>query len=90
MVDIVRFAAPQAVSAPRIRLVNHAVTAPKPSLARSNSETLSLATALAQQGPPVESAKVAQLRAAVDGGTYVVDVATLADAMMRFGGGPRV
>jgi flagellar biosynthesis anti-sigma factor FlgM len=59
--------------------LSRAVSAP-------STQTLSLAAALAQKGPPFDAEKVALLRAAIASGTYMVDLASIADGIIRFGG----
>lgn len=49
------------------------------------SKLVSMARALAEQGPPIDSAKVARVRQALADGTYHVDVEALASAMLRYG-----
>lgn len=45
---------------------------------------LGLTRTLAEQGPPVDVARVAALRTAIAGGDYRVDAAALAQAMLAF------
>jgi negative regulator of flagellin synthesis FlgM len=64
-----------------------------PSLAPVNVERIkslpklvTLASALAEQGPPVDFAKIAQVRQAIALGTYRVNPEAIAEGMMRFAG----
>jgi flagellar biosynthesis anti-sigma factor FlgM len=50
---------------------------------------LSLAAALAQKGPPFDAERIASLRAAITSGEYRVDLTSVADAIIRFGGAAR-
>jgi flagellar biosynthesis anti-sigma factor FlgM len=56
----------------------------------SGSATLSrlihLARTLADEGPPIDSAKIAQVRQAIADGNYHIDVEALANAMLRDSG----
>lgn len=53
---------------------------------KSLPKLVSLASALAEQGPPVDFAKIAQVRQAIALGTYRVNPDKVADAMLRFAG----
>lgn len=46
---------------------------------------LSLASALAQKGPPFDAAKVAALKVAIASGNYQINLGNIADGMIRFG-----
>jgi flagellar biosynthesis anti-sigma factor FlgM len=50
---------------------------------------LSLAAALAQKGPPFDAERVANLKAAIASGLYRVDLTSIADSIVRFGGAAR-
>jgi flagellar biosynthesis anti-sigma factor FlgM len=89
MVDNVRFGLARPVPTHRPSAATEVVRALPSTVTPVASATLSLATALAQSGPPYDPVKVAQLRAAISSGTYTIDLGAVADAMMRFGGGPR-
>jgi flagellar biosynthesis anti-sigma factor FlgM len=86
MVDSVTFG--PARLAPGLRASGAAEAAPKRenSLKPAAPHSLSLATALAQKGPPYDAEKVASLRAALASGTYKVDLGAVADGIIRFGG----
>lgn len=47
------------------------------------SKLISMARSLADQGPPIDGAKVARVRQALADGTYRIDVEALANAMLR-------
>ncbi len=47
--------------------------------------SLSLASALAQKGPPFDASKVASLKAAIASGNYQINLGTIADGIIRFG-----
>ena len=64
-----------------------------PSVAAVNVESIkslpklvSLANELAEQGPPVDFAKIAQVRQAIALGTYRVSPDAIAEGIMRFAG----
>lgn len=48
-------------------------------------QSLSLASALAQKGPPFDADKVASLRAAIASGNYQINLGNIADGIIRFG-----
>ena len=48
----------------------------------------SLVKSLADEGPPVDHARIAQLRQAIASGHYRPDAAAIADAMLRHHGWP--
>jgi flagellar biosynthesis anti-sigma factor FlgM len=86
MVDSVTFG--PARLAPGLRASGAAEAAPKREkmLKPAAPHSLSLATALAQKGPPYDTEKVASLRAALASGAYKVDLGAVADGIIRFGG----
>jgi flagellar biosynthesis anti-sigma factor FlgM len=47
--------------------------------------SLSLASALAQKGPPFDADKIASLRAAIASGSYQTNLGNIADGIVRFG-----
>jgi flagellar biosynthesis anti-sigma factor FlgM len=53
---------------------------------KSLPKLVNLASALAEQGPPIDFAKIAQVRQAIALGTYRVEPEKIADGMMRFAG----
>jgi flagellar biosynthesis anti-sigma factor FlgM len=53
---------------------------------KSLPKLVSLASTLAEQGPPVDFAKIAQVRQAIAEGSYRVNPDKIAGAMMRFAG----
>lgn len=52
--------------------------------ATSLPKLVSMAAELARQGPPVDFARIAQLRQAIAQGSYAVDVDSIAHAMIGF------
>ena len=88
MVDLVTLQAAQ------LAVVSHKkaadVAVPQPNAARTAqpaAQNISLAKALAQQGPAFDAERVAALRAAIAAGEYHIDLGAIADGMMRFGTG---
>lgn len=55
-----------------------------PSGTATLSTLINLARTLADQGPPIDTAKIAQVRQAIADGNYQVDVEALANAMLRY------
>jgi negative regulator of flagellin synthesis FlgM len=53
---------------------------------KSLPKLVNLASALAEQGPPIDFAKIAQVRQAIALGTYRVEPEKIAEGMMRFAG----
>lgn len=53
---------------------------------KSLPKLVSLANELADQGPPVDFAKIAQVRQAIALGTYRVSPEAIAEGIMRFAG----
>jgi negative regulator of flagellin synthesis FlgM len=53
---------------------------------KSLPKLVTLASTLAEQGPPVDFAKIAQVRQAIALGTYRVNPDQIAEEMMRFAG----
>ena len=53
---------------------------------KSLPKLVSLANALAEQGPPVDFAKIAQVRQAIALGTYRIEPDKIAEAMTRLAG----
>ncbi|MGB5077752.1 MAG: flagellar biosynthesis anti-sigma factor FlgM [Sphingorhabdus sp.] len=64
---------------------NHGKAA-APESSASLSKLISLARTLADQGPPIDTAKIAQVRQAIADGSYQIDVEALANAMLRDSG----
>lgn len=60
-----------------------APAAEQPVAAAPLSKLTAAARALADAGPPVDYARIAQIRAAISQGSYTVDSKALADAMLR-------
>lgn len=55
-----------------------------PAKAQSLPTLVSLAADLAQQGPPVDYAKIAQIRQAIASGTYEIDFRATAAAILGY------
>ena len=51
----------------------------------TNARSLSLASALAQMGPPFDAGKVASLKAAIASGSYQINLGAIADGIVLFG-----
>lgn len=58
---------------------SHAVTG------KSLPKLIELARALTEQGPPVDYAKIAQIRQAIAQGEYHIDTEAIASAILRYG-----
>lgn len=64
------------------------IAAPQPNVgppAKPTTQNISLATALAQKGPPFDAERVASLKAAIASGKFRIDLGAIADGVMRFG-----
>ncbi len=48
---------------------------------------ISLASALAQKGPPFDAERIASLKEAMANGNYRIDLGAIADGIIRFGSG---
>lgn len=57
---------------------------PAPSPTASLPKLVSIAAELAEQGPPVDYAKIAQVRQAIAKGEYSVDVQSIAHALVGY------
>jgi flagellar biosynthesis anti-sigma factor FlgM len=55
-----------------------------PTQTASLPKLVQMASALAQQGTPIDYAKIAQIRHAIANGDYKIDTSRIADAMLRF------
>jgi flagellar biosynthesis anti-sigma factor FlgM len=49
------------------------------------TQNISLASALAQKGPPFDPARIASLKEAIASGSYRIDLGAIADGIIRFG-----
>ena len=49
------------------------------------AQNISLASALAQKGPPFDAARIASLKEAIASGNYRIDLGAIADGVIRFG-----
>jgi flagellar biosynthesis anti-sigma factor FlgM len=86
MVDSVNFRPAKPVP------LSHVVTQRDTQPSRTNdavvsphTQSLSLASALAQMGPPFDAGKVDFLKAAIANGSYRIDLGAIADGIIRFG-----
>lgn len=61
---------------------------PELRLSPSLPKLVGLARQLAQAGPPVDYAKIAQVRQAISQGSYEIDADAIAGAMLAFGRKP--
>lgn len=86
MVDSVTFGPAKPVPLSR-NVAPNAQLASKVSMPSSlaSAQRLSLASALAQMGPPFDAGKVASLKAAIASGSYQIDLGSIADGIVRFG-----
>jgi negative regulator of flagellin synthesis FlgM len=90
MVDPVSISARPAPS----RIMVEPATQPKKSAALASDghyvpslpRLVSLVAELANQGPPVDTAKIARVRQAIADGSYHVDAKQIADGILRFFG----
>jgi flagellar biosynthesis anti-sigma factor FlgM len=55
-----------------------------PAQTASLPKLVQMASVLAQQGTPIDYAKIAQIRHAIANGDYKIDTSRIADAMLRF------
>lgn len=55
--------------------------------AQPATQNISLATALAQKGPPFDAERVQALQADIISGKYRIDLGAIADGMLCFGAG---
>lgn len=87
MVDSAKFGPAKPVPTAMMRSAKY--LAPKEArhadLQLSAPHSLSLASALAQKGPPFDAGKVASLKAAIASGNYQINLGNIADGMIRFG-----
>lgn len=87
MVDSVTFRLAKPVPITNRHQTPHPASAGKSNadLQLSAPHSLSLASALAQKGPPFDADKVASLKAAIASGNYQINLGNIADGMIRFG-----
>jgi flagellar biosynthesis anti-sigma factor FlgM len=87
MVESIRPGAASFTAKPQImRGLDRSTPDAAPVVIQNAAPRLSLAAALAQKGPPFDAERVASLKAAIASGTYKVDLASVADGIIRFGG----
>lgn len=72
--------------------VVHKIGADSPTLRTDKAQSvqpvahnISLASALAQKGPPFDPERIASLKEAIASGTYRIDLGAIADGVIRFG-----
>jgi negative regulator of flagellin synthesis FlgM len=87
MVDSVKFGLAKPVPPAALRGAKYAapIHAKNADTHLSAPHSLSLASALAQKGPPFDADKVASLKAAIASGNYQINLGNIADGMIRFG-----
>lgn len=87
MVDSVKFgpAKPVPTSVTRSAKYLAPTQAKNADMQLSAPHSLSLASALAQKGPPFDADKVASLKAAIASGNYQINLGNIADGLIRFG-----
>ncbi len=87
MVDSVKFGPAKPVPPAALRGAKYAVPTQirNADMQLSAPYSLSLASALAQKGPPFDADKVASLKAAIASGNYQINLGNIADGMIRFG-----
>ena len=86
MVDSVNFGPAKPVPGLATAGIRDVARKTKNGVDTSAPQRLSLADALTQKGPPFDAEKVATLKAAISSGAYQVDLASIADGVIRFGG----
>jgi negative regulator of flagellin synthesis FlgM len=72
-----------AASVIRAGVAQSAVAAQRTSKNAPLSKLLDTAAALARQGPPIDYARIAQIRQAIATGTYTIDAERIAEALLR-------
>lgn len=82
--SIVRAAAPRRISGDASTPAPASVPARAAADAVPVARLIGLAQDLADQGPPVDVSRVAELRTAIAGGRYVIDSQAIANAMLTF------
>lgn len=86
MVHSVTSKPPQLVSAPQ-KMVSDAqkLRSEKGQATPMVAHHISLASALAQKGPPFDAEKIASLKEAMASGNYRIELGAIADGVIRFG-----
>ena len=85
MVDSVSFGTARPVPQSRLFATEVQKNINPDAVPRTNARSLSLASALAQMGPPFDASKVASLKAAIASGSYQINLGAIADGIVRFG-----
>jgi flagellar biosynthesis anti-sigma factor FlgM len=52
---------------------------------KPEAQSMSLAAALAQKGPPFDAERIAVLKEAIASGVYKIDLTSIANGVIRFG-----
>lgn len=86
MVDSVSFGPARPVPGLRVQTTKQEAQPREPTLGNAGPQSLSLAAALTQLGPPFDAEKVATLKAAIASGDYRIHLGNIADGIIRFGG----
>lgn len=87
MVDSVSFRPARPVPGLHVQATKQDAHQREPMLGNARPQSLSLAAALTQLGPPYDADKVATLKAAIASGDYRIHLGNIADGIIRFGGG---
>lgn len=86
MVQPVSSKPPKLVGTPqKVISDGQALRSAKQAAAQPAAQHISLASALAQKGPPFDAERIASLKAAIDSGNYRIDLGAIADGFIRFG-----
>jgi anti-sigma28 factor (negative regulator of flagellin synthesis) len=86
MVDSVSFGPARPVPGLRLQAVKPDAKQQELNVGSAGPQSLSLAAALTQLGPPYDADKVATLRAAIASGDYRIQLGNIANGIIRFGG----
>lgn len=86
MVDSVSFRPASPVPGALVQATTQRTKNPEVKVGQAAPQSLSLAAALTQLGPPYDADKVATLRAAIASGAFRIHLGSIADGMIRFGG----
>ncbi|MES2782831.1 MAG: flagellar biosynthesis anti-sigma factor FlgM [Pseudomonadota bacterium] len=86
MVHSVTSKPPILVGAPQKMVSDgQAIRNDKQATAQPTAQNISLASALAQKGPPFDAERIASLKEAIASGNYRIDLGAIADGVIRFG-----
>jgi flagellar biosynthesis anti-sigma factor FlgM len=86
MVDSISFGLARPVPGARVQALKQDVKQREQTVGSARPQSLSLAAALTQLGPPYDADKVATLKAAIASGDYRIHLGSIADGIIRFGG----